>query len=1325
MNTSAPKGTSLLSPALAFSLFSAALFAGCAAVPAAITEGQDGARIAIASVSDLTRFRDAWNRGDFRKAAAAPSLVLERDLDLGTIERWQPIGTRRDPFDGVLDGKGHAISGRLSCAIGAGAFELDCGLFGDVQASPRNLSGPVVRNASIAIGISATGERDRAAPIAAKATAVRPKIEVRLGALAGHANRLRLRGVHLTEEASVHFDATAALPHSHIALLAGGLIGHAERIEATSVSTAGRVDVASPSVSAGGLFGKLGCASVQGARLNGALKASGRANLSAGGLAGDVFNEVRRGSTPVLIADIASSMALDLWGDGNASVGGLAGHLVATKSDVERVRIAGRLWLTIGADPDGMGRAAGLGQSNFTIGGIAGTMAMADLRDAEVTAHIAIDTAGAIRQRPITVGGIAGQASLMSLQNLAFSGAIEVSDVGDRMPPNVGGIAGYVSGVTRIANALVQGELPVLPRRAAKGLVGLSDQRGHFLFCDRWPEPLGAVGAVSRPARVHASSQPFGAMTPLEAEEIAEHFNAPLHVQGRPQRCLTPGNYLPWKVDAEGRAALDFSAKPLAAREFIGSAVREPRDLHWKRRIELANWETAEVQKRFERMTEGEPPFPLRRDRRDCAPLAHAKLGLPEGSPCLFSEGEHGLTQCDGVRGARRLRHLRFVFARERLEEFVTRRMSTHIDQPMGEFLDGDYRRSLQGLAMTAHAFALTPSVGVESWLREGQHAFGGERHLTLLAMERAKLDGLAERTQIFEQLRHPARRGAPDLPNEMRDAPKWVYWNCFDALNPELAGKGAGQEGASRVGQRARRFPFCGVGRSGDDVALPHGVSRGAFAAQEALDALAEAVESWLNMRLDVRDRIRAEGRAVGGEGQRAARERLRALPFANFELGCGVSDLIVTGAAKLLHTERWTSADGEVWALAAIDEGAFLDLLARDESLAEDAADLAEQELAASFAEDAAKRRRFAEITAPRPSQTEPSCEDLARKYLGWQGEFHCAMMSVVIAPQKARASESGRSDRYAPLLRNQLASNIARELIHPVAEERAAWMKASQSPNAPLALADLSAVNALTARMRAPKFGISSPQSTAAQPSPFLSLALHFAGLDRAELDKSLARVSFVEQLRDPALRGKAPTAPEMSGAPTWVRWTCFDALKGEATSLDGAKPPKRHPYCSVAADKPAQMTQRAIGAAQRAADDRLVEQVAVSVALQLQKYLRATMTSDAGGQTSDRYGAMRDDEWQRVIAEDGARERRWREEMDKVQAAQAALAQKVRGLRFLHRTWTSRDGEIWAMSALDEASLLRTIRQTKGMGADFADWLKRKLDAEYRPPIGGVK
>ena len=1284
-----------------------------------------GEHVAIGSVDDLLGFRDAWNNGEFRQLKAATKITLTRDIDLGDIERWQPIGTRRDPFDGVLDGQGHTIAGKLTCDTRAGEFEIECGLFGDLQASPRNTGGAIVRDVTLAIELG----HHSVDPTTIDSThPLRPQVKLRIGALSGHANRAHLDKIHLTSTSAIRVNAGEILPGSEVSLSAGGLIGAGAHIEGHDLSTAAIIDVAAHATSAGGLFGLLGQSSFRNARIDGAIRARGTDKLSAGGLAGDLFNELGRNATPMNITDIEIAASFDLWSGGQAVAGGLAGNLIAAKSRVERIRASGQLALTSDKTSTPPKEKTGFGLPNLNVGGLVGTMAMASLNDTEVTSRVSIALAGEDRRRLGAIGGILGQASLMVLQNAVFAGAIELTEASEGMSPSVGGLVGHTTGAALIANALVQGSLPELKSRESRGVVGLTDQRGHFLFCTRWPKRFPAVGHVSRRAKIHATSSPLEQGEDSTAAALVEAFNAPLASSGRPQRCLTPGKYLPWKVNAEGRATLDFESSPRAAREFIGSDSILPRHMHWNRRIELKHWETAEVQKRWWRMKDGMPPFPAWHERHNCGPLASDKLGLPANSPCLFSEGDDALPRCDGVRGPRRLRHLRFEFARERLESIHTRGVTFRNGRHLGAFLDGNYRHSLQGLAMTAHVFALTPSVGVESFLNERQGAFGGENHLTLLAMDWNRLEALAARTQIFEQLRTPERRGDPILPEAMKGAPAWVYWNCFDALNhghgqpagaakppvpdakPKVAAdsgaedKVADAQGASDIDSKTARFPFCGVGRAGDDVTLPDRVTREMFATQEARDALAESIEHWLKSRHGVRDRIRKEGDAGDDEAWRVARKRLSALPFDNFELGCGVSDLVIANADKILRTERWTSADGEVWALAAIDEQALIDLLTRDEALSDEAAELAAQEIASSFAEDAERRRQQADRALSSPPKPK-SCHELAAEHLGWEGDFHCAAMPVPNLGPKKKPD----ADHITEALRSQISHSVLRDLLPP---EPPSWDQDT------LPLARMSIVDAIEARTGNLRRGVHAikPSKTPKPPkAPGVTFAtfkpvaidIHIAALDKTVLNAQLARVSFIEQLRDPSRRGKAPTSPEMAGAPAWVRWTCFDALRDESREDKDKASQRRFPYCSVAAKAPGSREKQT---ARKVADRRLVQNVVGNIALQFRNYLEATRPKapDTSLNTAGMTRAQRTKAKYPQI-----------EEMKRVRAAQAALSRMVGKLKFTRRTWKSADGESWAMSAIDEAALLRAIRQTKVLGPEFAAWFQTRLDASYAP------
>jgi len=1296
----------------ALTLIATAFAAACASTPGhhpvVISE-----HVSIGSADELLGFRDAWNRGEFRQLKAATKITLTGDIDLGAIERWQPIGTRRDPFDGVLDGQGHTIAGKLTCDTRAGDFEIECGLFGDLQASSRNTGGAIIRDVKLAIELGAHGidpsTIDSAHPL-------RPQVKLRIGALSGHANRAHLDKIHLASTSAIRVNANEILPHSEVTLAAGGLIGAGAHIEGKDLSTAATIDVAAGTTSVGGLFGLLGQSSFTNARVDGAIKARGTDRLSAGGLAGDLFNELGRNATPMNISDIEITAALDLWSGGQAVAGSLSGHLIAARSHVERIRASGHLALTSERTSTQPKEKVGFDLPNLNVGGLVGTMAMASLNDTEVTARVSIAFAGEDRRRLGAIGGILGQASLMVLQNAVFAGAIELTNTAKEMSPSVGGLVGHTTGAALIANSLVQGSLPEIKSRDSKGIVGLTDQRGHFLFCTRWPKRFRAVGHVSRRAKIHATSSPLEQGEDSAAAALVEAFNAPLESSGRPQRCLTPGKYLPWKVNAEGRATLDFDAVPRPAREFIGSTSILPRHVHWNHRVELKHWETAEVQKRWWRMKDGMPPFPAWHERHNCGPLTNDKLGLPVNAPCLFSEGDSDLPRCDGVRGPRRLRHLRFEFARERLESLRARRVVLN-GKPVGAFLDGDYRMSLQGLAMTAHVFALTPSVGVESFLNEGQGAFGGENHLTLLAMDRERLESLAARTQIFEQLRTPDRRGDPILPEAMKGAPAWVYWNCFDALNH---GHGQTTAVANPKGETARgsdakpeirRFPFCGVGRAGDDVTLPDRATREMFATQEARDALAESIEHWLKTRHSVRDRIREEGDAAGDEeAWRAAHKRLSALPFDNFELGCGVSDLVIANADKILRTERWTSADGEVWALAAIDEQALIDLLTRDEALSDEAAELAAKELADSFAKDAEKRRQRAEHALS--STHEPkNCHDLAAEHLGWEGDFHCAAIPVPSQGKKKKAD----TDLITEALRSQISHFVLHDLLPPEPPTRA---------NDTIPLARLSIADAIEARTGNLRHGVhsitpSKQPSPPPQPTPGVTFAtfkpvaidIHIAALDKTVLNAQLARVSFVEQLRDPSRRGKAPTSPEMAGAPAWVRWTCFDALRNESSENKGQASQKRFPYCSVAAKAPGSKERQT---ARKAADRRLAQTITGNVALQFRHYLEE-MRPKAPDASLNTAGMSREQ------LREQRRKARYPqiEEMKRLQDAQMALLRNVDRLKFTRRTWKSADGESWAMSAVDEAALLRVVRQTKELGPEFAAWFQKRLEASYAP------
>lgn len=80
----------------------------------------------IESLSEFQEFRDAVNSENGRyKGSSNRSVKLIADIDMSSVDNWQPIGTAAHPYNGVFDGGGHTISNLRVSSSGN-----DAGLFG-------------------------------------------------------------------------------------------------------------------------------------------------------------------------------------------------------------------------------------------------------------------------------------------------------------------------------------------------------------------------------------------------------------------------------------------------------------------------------------------------------------------------------------------------------------------------------------------------------------------------------------------------------------------------------------------------------------------------------------------------------------------------------------------------------------------------------------------------------------------------------------------------------------------------------------------------------------------------------------------------------------------------------------------------------------------------------------------------------------------------------------------------------------------------------------------------------------------------------------------
>ncbi len=81
----------------------------------------------IRTADDLVQFAKRVNEGNQFACA-----VLANDIDLSSIDWWQPIGTEKNRFRGIFDGQGHTISG-MKVYINSGSE--GAGLFGVAHAN--------------------------------------------------------------------------------------------------------------------------------------------------------------------------------------------------------------------------------------------------------------------------------------------------------------------------------------------------------------------------------------------------------------------------------------------------------------------------------------------------------------------------------------------------------------------------------------------------------------------------------------------------------------------------------------------------------------------------------------------------------------------------------------------------------------------------------------------------------------------------------------------------------------------------------------------------------------------------------------------------------------------------------------------------------------------------------------------------------------------------------------------------------------------------------------------------------------------------------------
>ncbi|MBR5021565.1 MAG: hypothetical protein IKY17_08045, partial [Oscillospiraceae bacterium] len=84
----------------------------------------------IANIDDLIKFRNSVNKGETKYNAEGVYVELVADIDLASIENWEPIGTFDYSFDGNFDGNGHKIMNLKMSDSTAANGEAYLGFFG-------------------------------------------------------------------------------------------------------------------------------------------------------------------------------------------------------------------------------------------------------------------------------------------------------------------------------------------------------------------------------------------------------------------------------------------------------------------------------------------------------------------------------------------------------------------------------------------------------------------------------------------------------------------------------------------------------------------------------------------------------------------------------------------------------------------------------------------------------------------------------------------------------------------------------------------------------------------------------------------------------------------------------------------------------------------------------------------------------------------------------------------------------------------------------------------------------------------------------------------
>ena len=398
----------------------------------------------IGTIEELENIRNALN-GNY---------VLTADIDLSSVDNWQPIGDRANNFTGRFNGRGFRISGLNSMG------SRYAGLFGYVEGASISNLGVLVGNISTST-ISFSGYA---------------------GGLVGRASNTSISNSY----ANIAGNVSASFR-------AGGLVGYAEAN--TSISNAyaivaGDVSAASSISSAGGLVGRASDTSISDSYANvaGDVSSSPSSSSSAGGLVGRASNTSIRDSYANVAGDISSSSSRSFsfvgglvgYAETNTSIGNSYANVAGNVSSSSRSSSSAGGLVGLASDTsirDSYANVAGdVSSSSPSSSFAAGLVASANSSPiSNAYANVAGDVSSSSRSSSFAAG-LVGSASDSPISNAYANVAGSVFATSSSLDSHAGGLVGRVSNASISNTYAIVGDGIFSPSSIphAGGLVGLA-----------------------------------------------------------------------------------------------------------------------------------------------------------------------------------------------------------------------------------------------------------------------------------------------------------------------------------------------------------------------------------------------------------------------------------------------------------------------------------------------------------------------------------------------------------------------------------------------------------------------------------------------------------------------------------------------------------------------------------------------------------------------------------------------------------------------------------------------------------------------------------